>query len=461
MSTRAEQEKRVFARIDELEDELIKVALDLSNIDRDKLVYKDEAGFERRIRDTIQHEKLGAEYVHAWLEENGFDAKRQGAPNRPNILGTYRGTGNGRSVLFNSHLDVGTRLGIELKLRDPNLAHRIGAWREGDDLVGQGIVNCKGPMACWLIMAKALKDTGVQLAGDVLLSSVVGETGGAPVDEFESPQWDSHEVGARYVASHGGIADYVVVAEATGFGIVPAMTGGAYFKVTTLAGPTMYTPFLERTPAESMATSHNAVLRMGNFMERFEEYATEYTIKNTYDFDGGTMVPNAHIGAIRGGTPPWPVTTTEICSVYCDFIVVPGYNPLEIQRGLESILADMGTEGMVEMYKFLPGYEGWHNEGFETLRKAVVDAHTSMFNQPPPRVPPKFVSMWRDLNPYNEIGVPAVSFGMPTGYTQEGTSQGIASAVSARARIADMVAASKMYASIALDLCNRPASQPL
>ena len=187
MSTRAEQEKRVFARIDELEDEMIKVALDLGNIDRDKLVYRDEAGVERRNSDVVQHEKLGAEYVHAWLEENGFEAKRQGAPNRPNILGIYRGTGNGRSVLFNSHLDVGTRLGIELKLRDPNLAHRIGAWREGDDLMGQGIVNCKGPMSSWLIMAKALKDTGVQLAGDVLLSSVVGETGGAPVDGFESP----------------------------------------------------------------------------------------------------------------------------------------------------------------------------------------------------------------------------------------------------------------------------------
>ena len=226
MSTRAEQEKRVFARIDELEDEMIKVALDLGNIDRDKLVYKDEAGVERRNSDVVQHEKLGAEYVRAWLEENGFEDKRQGAPNRPNILGIYRGTGNGRSVLFNSHLDVGTRLGIELKLREPNVAHRIGAWREDDDLVGQGIVNCKGPMSSWLIMAKALKDTGVQLAGDVLLSSVVGETGGAPVDEFESPQWDSPEVGARYVASHGGIADYVVVAEATGFGIVPAHPGG-------------------------------------------------------------------------------------------------------------------------------------------------------------------------------------------------------------------------------------------
>jgi hypothetical protein len=69
--------------------------------------------------------------------------------------------------------------------------------------------------------------------------------------------------------------------------------------------------------------------------------------------------------------------------------------------------------------------------------------------------------MWRDLNPYNEIGVPAVSYGMATGYTQEGATVGTSSAVTSRARIADMVASAKLYASIALDLCNRSTSEPL
>ena len=460
MVASADLEKRVFARIDELRDEQVKVALDLSNIDRDKMIKVDELGNEYRERHISDHERIGAEYVRSWLQDNGFEARFQGLPSRPNVLAIHRGTGRGRSVLFNSHLDVGTREGLEWKLREPDAAHRIGAWQEGGDLVGQGIVNCKGPMSCWLIAAKALKDSGVELPGDIVLSAVVGETGGAPVDEFQSPRWDSHELGARYAASHGAIADYVVVAEATGFGIVPVMTGFAYFKVTILAGPSTYTAFMKRHE-EPLEASHNAVLRMAKFAERFETYATQYAIDNTRLYDGVTMVPNGHIGAIRGGIPAWPVTSTEICSVYCDFRTVPGFDPMKIQRSLEGILADMGTDGVVEMYKFLPGQEGPPNKGFDTLKSSVEGAYTRMFNEAPPKVASQFVSMWRDLNPYNEIGIPALSFGFHTGYTHVGATRATSSPVSARVKIEDMVASAKLYASIAMDLCSRSTSDPL
>ena len=137
----------------------------------------------------------------------------------------------------------------------------------------------------------------IKLPGDLLLSAVVGETGGSPVDEYMSPKWDSHEVGARYVASHGGIADYALCAEATGFTIVPAMTGFAYFKITVYAGPSTYTPFLKR-PEESGYKSVNAIVRMGKFIERFEIYANDYSMNNRRTVDGSTMIANATIGAI-------------------------------------------------------------------------------------------------------------------------------------------------------------------
>ena len=108
-----ELEKRVFARIEELEDDLIKVAIDLGNIDTTHLTNVDEYGNTIRTRDIRAHEKVGGEYVFNWLTSNGFEVKRIGSPDRPNVLGMYRGTGNGRSLLFNSHLDVGMRDGME------------------------------------------------------------------------------------------------------------------------------------------------------------------------------------------------------------------------------------------------------------------------------------------------------------------------------------------------------------
>ena len=457
MTASTDMEAQVHARIDQLEDELIKVALDLSDIDASP---DEHSPVKTGVGDIRHHEKRAADKVYFWLERNGFDVKRQGAPYRPNVLGTYKGTGRGRSVLFCSHLDVMYREHAQWVFREPDLPHMISAWRDGDALVGQGIINCKGPMSCWMISTKAIKDVGIQLPGDVLMSAVVGETGGAPVDELESPQWDSHEVGARYVASHGGIADYALIAEATAFTIVPAMTGFAYFKVTIHAGPATYTPAL-LLPEESMETSGNAIARMSVFIDRFLQYVNEYNRTNRYSFEGGTMVPNAQIAAIRGGVPGWPIMSPEVCSVYCDFRIPPGNAPLDIQRRLEGILAEMGTGGVVEMYKYLPGQEGRHSKGFDTFTKAVVDAHTRMFGEPPGKVPNKYVSMWRDVNPYNEIGVPAVSYGFPHGATYDGAPSPTSSPTLLRVKIADMIKAAKLYASITLDLCSRSTNDPV
>ncbi|MBI2305610.1 MAG: peptidase dimerization domain-containing protein [Chloroflexi bacterium] len=444
MANQTEVEKQVLKKVEELEPELIKVALDLSTME------------------TAQpNEKPAGDYAYAWFEENGLRPKRVGAPDRFNVLAKYEGSGKGRSLIFCSHLDGGGRFeGMEWKYRYPNAPFRLSAWREGDALVGQSIANCKGPMACWMIATKAIKESGVKLLGDILLAPVVGETGGSPVDEYKSPEHDSHELGARYLVSHGGMADYAMVAEATAFSIVPCMTGFAYYKITIYGGAASYTPFLRR-PQPAMEKNQNAIVRMAKFIEKFEEYAEKYMKENTYSFDGGTMVPNAVIGGIRGGTPPKPTTTAEVCSAYCDFRVRPGKNPLDMKRDLERILEEMGTEGEVEMFKYLPGFEAWQNKGFDTFKKALVAAHQTMFQEPPRNVATQFVSMWRDVNPFNELGVPALSYGFPTGYTKEGATATMSSSAAVTVKIADMVRAAKVYALLALDLCNRPLSQPL
>src|SRR5262249_56318354 len=96
------------------------------------------------------------------------------------------GTRHGRSLVFNSHMDTTIHKDewwTTRRAADP-VFH--SAWREGDVLVGNGICNDKGPMATWLLAAKAIKDSAVKLKGDLLLMAVVGEIGVGPVDEFQS-----------------------------------------------------------------------------------------------------------------------------------------------------------------------------------------------------------------------------------------------------------------------------------
>ncbi len=48
-----------------------------------------------------------AAHVAAWLRARGFDVRvLEGTPGRPTVLATARGTGGGRTILLDGHLDT-------------------------------------------------------------------------------------------------------------------------------------------------------------------------------------------------------------------------------------------------------------------------------------------------------------------------------------------------------------------
>ncbi|HYB42296.1 MAG TPA: M20/M25/M40 family metallo-hydrolase, partial [Candidatus Methylomirabilis sp.] len=143
--------RNVLDRIDA--DELVKVALDLGNIDS-------PTGSEGPVGD----------YVYDWLARQGFAARKVALlPDRPNVVATLPGRGRGKSLVFNSHMDTTIHRDEYWTTRRAADPVFHSAWREGDVLVGNGICNDKGPMATWLLAAKAIKDSGVTLPGDLVL----------------------------------------------------------------------------------------------------------------------------------------------------------------------------------------------------------------------------------------------------------------------------------------------------
>src|ERR1051325_8029616 len=145
--------------IDGMKEELVQLGLDLGNIEA-------PSGKERAAGD----------YVHAWMARHGFAPERIGVfEDRFNVVGRLRGTGGGKSLSFNSHLD--TIMSREDTLRFADATDRIyhEAWLEDDRIYGYTVVNCKGPMACWLIAAKAITKAGIRLKGDLVLTAACGE----------------------------------------------------------------------------------------------------------------------------------------------------------------------------------------------------------------------------------------------------------------------------------------------
>jgi acetylornithine deacetylase/succinyl-diaminopimelate desuccinylase-like protein len=378
------------ARIDR--KELIDFALTICNIDT--------AGpTEARV----------AEYIYEWLKQEGFKARKIGLlADRFNVMGKLPGTGGGYSLLFNSHMDTAVRASDVWRRRDPAADVYHKAWIEGDQLVGEGIVNDKGPMAAFLIAAKAVKATGVPLKGDLLLTAVVGETSREPCDDPPGALIETKDLGARFLVTHGGVADYALVAEGTGFSIVSVEAGEAWFKITWLSDqPGFYTPYLpDRT---TMQESPNMIVRAAVAVEALERWAAQYQKRYSYESSGGPVIPKAQVGAIRGGDATGIGGTPEVCSLYLGVFTVPDQNPLDLKTEIEDALREAGVPPTeIELHHFRRGYEA---KNVERLKEALLRAHIATFGSPPSPPNPATCSMWRDVNIFNEVGIPALTYG--------------------------------------------------
>lgn len=413
----------VLGRIDR--DELVALALELANIDS-------PPGQERPVSD----------YLHGWLKESGFEARQVAMlPERPNVVGRLPGSGGGTDLIFNAHMDVAWGPEERRWMHDPDNPFYTSAWREGDTLIGNGLVNDKGPLACTFIAAKAIREAGVALRGDLIVTGVCGEIGQEPVDEFAAPAYLSKEVGTRYLISHGVIADYAVVAEATDFGVTWVEAGKAFFKVTVLGGNSRYTPYTDHP--EDAASNGNALVRVAPVIERIEAWARRYEVEHTYRFDGGLCIPKVNIGAIRGGQPFIPIVSAEQCYLYLDVRLTPEQTAMDVRAELREALDTIDVPTTVECTLYRRGYEA---TGVEPLLDMTEQAHRAELGRGFGEISPPLTSMWRDTNPFVEVGIPAITYGPAAGV----------GGGRFWAEIDDFVRATRIYARLALLMCARP-----
>ncbi len=387
------------------------------------------------------HEQPLAEVVCDWLKQNGLNARLQPIlADRSNVVAVLPGSGGGKSLIYNSHLDTeisGPEFDWGMNAPDIN---RVGAWREGSRLFGHTVLNDRGLMATTMIALKALRDSGKPLAGDVIFTGVVGETGASPVDEFQGLNYEGKGLGSRHLVSHGVRADYALVAETTDFGISWLACGACYFKIS-VPGINQYTPRSVRP--RDVREHPNAIVKMAHLITAIESWAAEYEAAHTFDSPCGHVVPKVNIGAIRGGVPYRPNRTSPHCSIYVDVRIVPGEDPLEIERQLQEAVDAVQVGGKVETFLARPGAIG---KNTEPLKAEVIKAFKNVTGLDPlPSAPQEVVSMWRDNNVFNEAGIPSLTFGPPRRREKETNRLCF--------EIADLANMANVYAQVALAIC--------
>ncbi len=160
-----------------------------------------------------------ARFVSRWLRENGLEVHTvEPVAGRPSVVGVLHGSGGGRSLMLNAHMDTVAAGGMS----NP-FSPRVESGR----VYGRGAYDMKGSLAAIMVAAKEARELG--LAGDLILTAVADEevassgtqavlerfTAGAAIvtEPTELRLCIAHkgfvwlEIEARGVAAHGSRAD--------------------------------------------------------------------------------------------------------------------------------------------------------------------------------------------------------------------------------------------------------------
>ena len=377
-----------------------------------------------------------AREFHSVLEESGFRTTLQPiGDERYNAIGLWEGTGGGKTLLFNGHLD--TSFG-------PEQAHRgLGYRCEGnivDDewIYGMGTFNMKSALATYTVACESIRAAGIQIAGNVVIAGVAGEIEKAPVGDFEGRMYQGYGPGTKYAITHGATADYCILGEPTNMMLIPRHCGTTWFKIT-LPGTLIHTAWSEH---ENNAISNSALV-----LNAINEWIPGYMVRNEF---GGTQ-PKINIAAIEGGWPWRGARSPDNCSIFMDVRTPPDVMPIQVYREVREMIQAVvkkhacleGTT--VDIYITAPGTSIPDDH---ELCQTVIAAHTAQLGKPPEMGNEIWYS---DAAHMNRYGIATVNYGSAGRIRSGGggfdTQQGEA------VHIGDMLDIIKVYIQCILSIC--------
>lgn len=198
-----DRERRVCKRIEQRRDELIELVGDLiifeTTARKPGQSARDEPLLQRYLATRMRainaeidlFEPDPAEWAGRPLIASDRDWSR-----RPQLIATHRGAGQGKTLVLNGHIDVGSP--------EPRGEWHSDPWvptiRDGK-LYGCGACDMKGGIAAMAFAAETLAQVGVVLAGDLVVATHIDEK--STVD------------GAATLVAHGLRGDAAIVPEPT------------------------------------------------------------------------------------------------------------------------------------------------------------------------------------------------------------------------------------------------------
>ena len=210
----------------------------------------------------------------------------------------FAGSGGGKSLLFNGHIDVVSSEPRDRWTSDPNQAEV----RDGN-LYGRGACDMKGGVACMVYAAEVLSRLGVTLRGDLIVNTVTDE--------------ESSGAGGLAAVRHGVKADAGIVTEPTAFEVWVACRGSLTPTITVLGRPG-HAELAQ--PHWRSGGAVNAIEKLGIVLDAVATLREEW--RGRADKQHPYLSPSDIVPVIvKGGE--WTVTYPASASLTCELMYLP------------------------------------------------------------------------------------------------------------------------------------------
>ena len=247
--------------------------------------------------DAAGEEEIAA-FVADWCRDRSLDVRIVDADGRPSVVAVARGTGGGRSLILNGHLDTVGVAGMDDPFRP-----RVEAGR----MYGRGAGDMKASVAAMMAVVAGART--MDLRGDVIMTAVSDE--------------EAYSVGTTAVLDSGVTADAAIVTEPTNGEVLVAHKGFVWADVITQGRAAHGS-----RPEDGL----DAITKMGAFLQGLGQLQADLEQRNGDPLLGSGSV---HASVIDGGREmsSYPAT----CRLGVERRTVPGETAQSVIAELEEI----------------------------------------------------------------------------------------------------------------------------
>ncbi len=312
-----------------------------------------------------------AHYIAHWLERAGVEVELiESVSGRPNVVGIARGTGGGKTLLLNGHMDTVGAAGMP---------HPHEPMIKDGRLHGRGAYDMKGGLAaCMIAIAVAKKQ---RLRGDVIFMGVMDE--------------EHASLGTMGLANRFH-ADGAIVAEFTELQLILAHRGFVWLEVETTG---------RAAHGSRPDLGVDAIVKMGQVLVELEKLDQYHRSNPTHPLLGSGSL---HASLIEGGQElsSYP----ERCTLSVERRTLPGETPEKVEAELVSIVRDLQRRDASFKATVRRGID---RAPLETspdseIVKTIQSAAAGVLNH---QLPVAGVPFWTDAALLSAAGIPSLLFG--------------------------------------------------